>query len=477
MAKNDELKVGRISIIYILMNLVNKGMGIITIPVFTRLLTTSEMGIATTWISWMTILSPITSLSLASGSLYIAMNEFQNKRSEYQSSILTLSTLSSVSCLILYILFHKKLNELFTLSTPLMLFMFIYLIFYPAMDVWMIRQRYEYNIKKLAVVTIASNVISSIIAVIIVLLFRDTSINLGSLRVYGTYAIMGGFALFFYVQILLNGKVYFNKKFWKFGLSVSVPLIFHTLAKNLLDVSDRSMISIYCGKDAVGIYGTIYSISTLSLIVWTAINNAFVPYLYDKLADNKESSEKDISNISNLIIMIYAIACIGLTAVAPEIVKLLTPAQYYEAVYIIPALAAGVFLTCVYNLFANVILFHKKSIGVMVSTIIACVINIFLNAIFIPRLGYIAASYTTLVAYIVLAITQGIVLHKVHKRPLYNMKMITFLSTVVILICLLFNLLYKNTAIRYIIIVIIAVVSLVNYKKVILLLKKIKSNI
>ncbi len=475
MSINNNSKLLKTSIIYVLVSLVNKGIGIITVPLFTRLLTTEEMGTATTWISWMTILMPITSMSLITGSLYIAMNEFVDKRDEYQSSVLSLSTISSVLCLIIYIIFHDILNKLFTLSTPLMIFMFIYLIFSPALDMWTLRQRYEYNTKKMAIVTLTSNVLASIVAVLLVIRLKNSSYNLGDLRIYGTYAIMGMFGIFFYIRILRKGKIIFNKDYWKFGLTISIPLIFHTLAKNVLDISDRLMISIYCGKDDVGIYGTIYSISTLALIVWTAINNAFIPYLYEKLGKDNYESTKDICKISYIMIILYAIACIGLTAIAPEIVKILTTDQYYGAIYIIPPVAAGIFLTCIYNLFANVILFYKKSIGVMFATIIAAIANVLLNAIFIPKFGYIAAAYTTLFAYIILSILQGFIMVKVHKKPLYNMKSITIISCLVVLICLLFNSLYKFSIIRYCIILIILTTMFVCKNKIINLLNIIKN--
>lgn len=475
MEASGNSKVLKASIVYVLVSLINKGIGIITVPVFTRLLSTAEMGVTTTWISWMTILLPITTLSLVTASLYIAFKEYPDKRDSYQSSVLVLSTLSTFIFLVIYLIFHDILNKVFTLSTDLMVFMFLYLIFSPALDMWMLRQRYEYKTKQMAIVTLISNIMASFVAVNLVLFFKESNYNLGTLRVYGTYAVTGLFGVVFYYKILKDGRVLFDREFWKFGLKISVPLIFHTLAKNLLDISDRSMISIFNGKDAVGIYGTIYSISTLSLIVWTAINNAFIPYLYDKLERNEKKGIADVKQISYIMIIIYGGACIILTAIAPEIVKLLTTDAYYEAVHIMPPVAAGIFLTCVYNLFANVILFHKKSVGVMVATMIAAVTNIVLNAIFIPKFGYIAAAYTTLVAYIILSIFQGGVMKRVHKDSLYNMSLISIISVIVVLSCLVFNILYSMTAIRYAIIIIFIVVGAINYKKTIGVLNMLKS--
>lgn len=45
-------------------NLFNKALAFFTIPIFTRLLTTSEYGIAQTYLSWVSILTLIVGLSL-----------------------------------------------------------------------------------------------------------------------------------------------------------------------------------------------------------------------------------------------------------------------------------------------------------------------------------------------------------------------------------------------------------------------------
>ena len=124
----DNHTVLKASVVYIIVSLINKGIGIITVPIFTRLLTVEEMGTVTTWISWMTMLLPITSLSLASGSMYIAMNEYKgNERQKYQSSVLSLATISSVLCLIVYLIFSDFFNSYLTKS--LYLSLYIWLIF------------------------------------------------------------------------------------------------------------------------------------------------------------------------------------------------------------------------------------------------------------------------------------------------------------------------------------------------------------
>ena len=81
-----------------------------------------------------------------------------------------------------------------------------------------------------------------------------------------------------------------------------------------------------------------------------------------------------------------------------------------------PPIAAGVFLTSVSNMYSNVLIYHKKTNYIMISSIIAAVVNLVLNYFGIKMFGYLAAAYTTLIAYIILGMMQGIVSGRVHRK-------------------------------------------------------------
>ena len=67
------------------------------------------------------------------------------------------------------------------------------------------------------------------------------------------------------------------------SLAISIPLIGYNIAGQVLNVSDRMMIGRLVNNSAVGIYGTLYTVSSLSLLVWQAINASFVPYLFQNI--------------------------------------------------------------------------------------------------------------------------------------------------------------------------------------------------
>ena len=91
-------------------------------------------------------------------------------------------------------------------------------------------------------------------------------------------------------------------------------------------------------------------------------------------------------------------------------------------------------------------IYHKKTNYIMYSSIIAAIINLILNYICINIFGYMAAAYTTLVAYIVLAGAQIIFARKVHlketgEKSVYNDKAVLFMAILTIMAAL-FGLVY-----------------------------------
>lgn len=453
------------SLVYTIANLFNKGIVFISIPIFTRMMSSTEVGIGTTYASWQAMLYAIATLSISSGSLNIAMIEFSNERSRYQSSVLTISTLSSLVIAITYFLFAERFNQIFSLSTPLVIVMLGSFFFMPAMDIWLARQRYEYNYKASALVTIASSGFSVIIAIVGVIWAKNHGINeLGSIRVITQNISVFLFCFVLYILIFLKGFCFYNKKYWKFALTMSIPLIFHTVSKQVMDVSDRTMIATLCSQSEAGIYGTIYSISTMALVIWSAINNSIIPFLFEKI---KLKEYNQINKLVTPVLVLFALCAVVLTVLAPDIIRITLPKEYLEAIYIIPAIASGIYLTTLYNLFSNVLLYYKKTQFIMSATLITAIINIILNYILIPIFGYKVAAYTTLISYIILAIMQYIMMRFVSKDNIFEIKNIIIISTITISLCLSCIILYLNDIIRYIVLVIV-IIFIFIYRNLIL---------
>lgn len=463
------------AIVYTFASILIKGFNVITIPVFTRIMSSSEIGIFYTFTSWYTLISIIASLALTSGGINIALVEYKSKRDEYQSSILTLTSIVAFIFFVIFMLKPDYWSNLLNLDPILIFIMIAAFVLEPAKEIWLARQRYEYQYKNVFFFTIISTIFATLMSFVIVIIGNYNHINdLGILRVCSTYMAFFAFDIILFFQIIKRGKTFYNKTFWLFSLKLSLPLIIHGFSKSILDVSDRTMISKFCGNNATGIYSTLYNLSTLSLIIWNAINSSFIPYLFDKLKDSNSDIDKDISKTVNPLMSIYGVVCIAVTLISPEIIDLLTTPEYYKAIAIMPPVAAGIFLTCLYNLFGDVLTYYKKTLFIMISTLVAAGTNIVLNYLCIPKFGYIAAAYTTLFSYVILVCTQCIFMTLVAKRRIYNLKFLCFMSCITVFICLFCNVLYSFMILRYLIILLILLIIIKFRKTIVNLFQSIK---
>jgi len=463
------------TIIFILASLITRGLSIISTPIFTRIMSTSEIGEVNIFHSWNNIIYLIVGLSLSSGSFNIAMKEFDD-RDGYISSILGLSSISAILFIIIYFLFEDTFLNFIDISNFLVYIILLNVILKPSMNFWMMRQRYEYKYKKMSILTIISSLLSVGLGVFCVIYAsKNTNFSLANVRVFAMNLIPLIISIYLFITLIIRGKKIINFKYWKFALKLSVPLIFHSIAKQILDVSDRIMIQHFDGLDKVGIYSIIYTLSSVSLLVWSAINRSIIPYLFDVLSE--KNKKNNLKKIINTLISFYAVICFLLVLFAPELISILATDVYLDAIYLVPPIATGIFFTALYNVYANILLFYKKTKIIMFTSISAALINVILNFIFIPKFGYIVAAYTTLFTFIILSILNYYLSKFIHDgENIYDDKVLFGISAVLIFVSLPVIILYDHNVLRYIVIFITLLTIVVKRNNLLNIIKELISD-
>jgi O-antigen/teichoic acid export membrane protein len=213
-------------------------------------------------------------------------------------------------------------------------------------------------------------------------------------------------------------------------------------------------------------------------IVTSSINSSFVPWTYHKLKENNLAPLK-----KNTTLLLLGVAAMSLlpVLVAPELMWIIAPPEYAEGVWVIPPVSTSVYFTFLYCLFGNIEFFFEKTKFIMVASTMSAVANIGLNLIFMPKFGYLAAGYVTLVCYMLYAFAHYIFMRKVCREKLnvksvYNDKLVLLISLVYLICTALAMCFYKFVILRYAILAIAFIVLVIKHKFVINLVKKIKSN-
>lgn len=467
--KLNSIPVGvKSAFVYTVSSVVTRGLAVITVPIFTRLMTTEQIGTVGLYNSWYAMISAFATLSLTSGGFTMAMKAYPERRDKYESSVLSLTTIIALLIAGVYCICPSVWQNILGIPNGLIVLMLFGFLFAPARDFWMARQRYEYKYKLSGFVSILTAIMASVLSVLVVIYMNQKGMtNVAEGRLYANYFVIYGVSAIIWLYIMCKGRTLFNKEFWKMSLALSLPLVGFNIAGHILNVSDRLMISKMVNDSAVGIYGVLYTVSSLSLLVWQAINSSFVPYLFQ----NIEKKGNKIKDIANLLMIMYAVISIMITYFAPEIVRILATDEYYEAIYIMPPIAAGVFLTAFSNIYSNIAVYYKKTKYVMYPAFIAAGVNLLLNYIFIKLFGYMAAAYTTLVSFAVQAFLQALWSSKVCKQngadidTIFDSKKMFGIALFTIISCIIGIPLYQSTLLRYCVILIAAVFAVILCKK------------
>ena len=440
------------AIVYLFATVLTRGLAIITTPIFTRIMTTDQVGMVNLYSSWYSMITVVSTLALTSGGFSIALREFEKERDQYVSSVLSLTSIVAIGLALVYSFSITFWNDVTGLPTHLMLLLLFGLLVAPARDFWLSRQRFEYRYKLSGTVTVFSAIFASGLAVAAVLYANNIGYSdIASVRLFANYFIIYGVAFIIWMSIFWQGRCFYSSKYWRFSLQLSLPLIGYSIASQILSVSDRMMISKMVGNSAVGIYGTLYTVSSLSLMVWMAINSSFEPYLYQ----NMENPKSKIKKLSMSMLGMYSLAAILLVYLAPEIVRILATEEYYKGIYLMPPVAGGVYFIAVSNLYSDILVYLKRTKLIMVSSAIAATLNVILNYIMIETYGYMAAAYTTLLSYVVMAVLLSIWANREFKKHItevdfvYDNKLILAMSIVTLVISLFAISVYDYGIVRY----------------------------
>lgn len=440
------------AIVYLFATVFTRGLAIITTPIFTRIMTTDQVGMVNLYSSWYSMITVVSTLALTSGGFSIALREFEKERDQYVSSVLSLTSIVAIGLALVYSLSKTFWNDVTGLPTHLMLLLIFGLLVAPARDFWLSRQRFEYRYKLSGTVTVLSAIFASGLAVAAVLYANSIGYSdIASVRLFAHYFIIYGVAFIIWLSIFWQGRCFYSSKYWRFSLQLSLPLIGYSVASQILSVSDRMMISKMVGNSAVGVYGTLYTVSSLSLMVWMAINASFEPYLYQ----NMENPKSKIKKLSVSMLGMYSLVAILLVYLAPEIVRILATDEYYKGIYIMPPVAGGVYFIAVSNLYSDILVYLKRTKIIMFSSAIAATLNVILNYIMIEAYGYMAAAYTTLFSYVVMAVLLSIWTNREFKKHItevdfvYDNKLILAMSIMTLVISLFAISVYDYGIVRY----------------------------
>lgn len=449
-------------------NIISLIVGMVMIPIIARVLSTSEMGIASTFLSTrntFVILATLASYSYVNK----AMLEFKEEKKSYIASIAVFCAVMLAAVFVICLPFKNQIMDWFSLDEFLFYWLFISSL---AFALYSLGNYYcIFHNKSLIIFFIVMSVgpVAQFLSLGLSYVWSDRKYVGRVIGLDFTYFVV---AIGVVIWLFFSKNRHVKGEYIKQTLAFSVPIIPHLMSQMVLTQCDLIMISYFAGEDKSGIYSMGHTVGFLAFTVMSQIMAAWSPWVYRRL---EEKDYETVYRNGKVMMILGGYMTIGLLTVATELIKIFLPDDYLPCIYIVPPLVLAMFFQFIYLFFYDLEYYNKKSKNIAIASVIASILNVILNWLLIPRIGYMAACYTTVASYLVLLLLNYMFCLKLDVRKIYNLKVALGLTTFVIVYMFFIFITVNYMLVRYIALVILSIVLLkVEWKDLKDLLKTVK---
>ncbi|CAI3398047.1 oligosaccharide flippase family protein [Enterococcus cecorum] len=458
-------------------NLLLKGISFISVPLFTRLLSASEYGQVSLFLSYGQIILIFATWEIHLGAYQKGIFNYKEDLKFFTSSTQLLINILTIIFMSILFLFHNIVFKITDMNYGILIFLFLNLLTIPSYNSWLILKRTRYEYQKSVVATILYSLIS-VFAPLLGIVFIERSANIYYISLLFSTFI---FCLFFYVQNInyypLFKKIKKTLSQWNFLIKFEAPLVVHSLSYLVLSQADRIMIGNMVGKPQAGYYSIAYSIGNVITIFQTSLNQTLIPWRYQMLESKNYES---IRKVTNYLLFIFAVLIVLFVLISPELMLFLFSKEYSDSIWSVPPISLSVYFMFLYTIFVNIETYFEKTQYVMYVSVFCAMVNILLNYFAIPVFGYIACGYTTVISYILFSIGHYVFMNLIIKKKLGNVKVfdvniIIFISLFLVISVLIVTFLYKYITIRYILLFTLLILGVLNRDKVFNVIKIVRN--
>ena len=186
------------------------------------------------------------------------------------------------------------------------------------------------------------------------------------------------------------------------ALRFGLPRVPQGVAHQVVALSDRYFLSVFATMQDVGVYaiGAMFGLG-LKLFL-KAFQTAWSPFLFDVM--DKPGAKRTYSVVTTYVVAALVLLAAGLSAVARDLVRLMTAPEFHAAAVVIPWVALGVVMQGTYQVTSVGLAITKRTKYYPIATGVAAVTSVSANLLLIPGFGMLGAAWANALSYSVLLI-------------------------------------------------------------------------
>ena len=411
------------SVIYLSATIVNSAIPFLLLPILTRYLDTAEYGAIAMFQTLMGALGAIVGVNVAgaAGRKYFDNNITNNEMKDFIAACLQIICISGLLVLFVILFFDARISKELSIKSEWI----YYSVFSSAASMviqlrlrqWQVRKKPKhYGLFQVS--QSSFNVILSLYLVVILSQGSEGRIT-AQIAAFGLFASL---ALIFLKRDQIFGFFTWKPLYLKEALSFGLPLIPHVGGYFLLSSVDRFVINERLGLSEAGIYMAAVQISSIVLLFLDAINNAYVPWLYERPNKGNHEEKRLIVRYTYLWYFLILCAVAAAFAFGPKLLIIIASDKYEKAGAVIGWLVLGHGFTGMYLMVTNYIFYSKRTGLLSLVTISSGLINVFLLFSLIPLYGLKGAGMAFSISTGLRFILTWMVSQKIYPMPWFDFK-------------------------------------------------------
>ena len=442
------------TLIILLGKICTQFLSFILLPLYTSVLGSGEYGTVDLITTYITLAVPIITLQIETALFreIIDARKDDNKKTTIISSGICSIFFQFIICLIIYLIINLIIDIPFNMHI-----LFVVICTMTSNILLQISRGNGDNV---------GYSIASVIAGISTILFNILFLIILDLKIEGMLLsiALGNLLATIYLFIRCNLYTLFNvknisKEQIKCLIRYSLPLVPNGLIWWIINASDRTLITIFLGTSANGIYAVANKFSNILIQVFNVFNLSWT----ESASIHINDTDKDIffSDIFNAIIKLFTSICISLISMMPFIFPIMVNKEFYESYTYIPLLLVGMMFNIIVSFIGSIYVALKKTKEVAKTSLWASILNIVINLCLIKTLGIHAAVISTILSFLIMSIYRYIDVQRYVSLKI-NYKMLLQLITVLLLVIITY---YINKTVISILTCVLVIICLMYINK------------
>ena len=402
---------------YLIASIVSSSIPFVLLPVLTRYLTPSEYGEVAMFTVFVSFLSALCGLSVhgAANRKYFDYKDERPKLAQYIFMCTLILLASSLALFATVILLSPWISELLGLSeewvilgVPVAALGFLTKL---RLGQWQVEKKpFKYG-----TLQISQSMINAALSVLLVvgLYMGVTGRILGIVISTFLFSIIALVSLLKEDLIVACWKPEMAKEALRFG----IPLIPHILGLFLISSVDRIVITGELGLAEAGVYMVAIQLSLAASLILAAVNQAFVPWLFERLKRGTCFERQIVVRVSYGYYLLLAIGVFLGFWIGDDVLKFVVGPDYYDAAELIGWVILAKGFHGGYLMVTNY-LFYAKRTGVLSSiTITTGLLNVILLFVFINQFGLMGAVWAYCISQLIQWLATWVVANRIIKMP------------------------------------------------------------